>query len=241
MSRIPSLVEVASVACAFEPRPWDFARARAADIEAHWREQVRRKPSLFNGRVLLLHRGAVETGADGQARFEGAYLEADFKAFLAWRDFGAPPSGIRNGFGMAALTSADGAFILGEMAAHTANAGRIYFASGTPDPNDIVGASVDIEGSVRRELEEETGLGPHEVVFEPGMTLVIDELRVGFMKRVRSGLSAEALVERIHGFLARDPNPELARMHIVRSAGDIAPAVQSSCAAYLRAKLAGQG
>ncbi len=238
MSRTPRIVDVAAVECAFEPKPWSFAADRAADIEAHWAEQVRRKPALFNGRVLLMHRGEVEHAAAGGLRFRGAYLEADFKAFLAWRDFGAPPAGIRNGFGMAALSASDGAFVLGEMAPHTANAGRIYFASGTPDPSDIVDGQVDIEGSVRRELEEETGIGMDEVAFDAGMTLVIDHLRVGFMKRVRSPLPATELVERIHAFLARDPNPELARMHIVRTPADIAPEVQSSCAAYLRSRLA---
>ena len=70
------------------------------------------------------------------------------------------------------------------------------------------------------------------------MTMVLDEKRAGFMKTVRSPLRAEPLVEHIHAFLARDSKPELARMHILRSPRDIAPAVQSSCAAYLRAKFA---
>ena len=44
---------------------------------------------------------------------------------------------------------------------------------------------------------------------------------------------------RIAAFLARDPEPELARMHVIRAGGEIGPAVQVSAAAYLRAKLAG--
>lgn len=231
------VVEVDAVDCLFEPRDWAFARERAADIAAHWDEALRRKPRMFDGRVMLMHRGGVETDADGRRVFRGAYLEAAFSAFLFWRDVGLPPAGVRNGFGMACLCSSDGAFVLGEMGRHTANAGAVYFASGTPDPSDLRDGRVDIEGSVRRELAEETGLDPASLAFDPGMTLVMDAARVGFMKRVRSPDPADALVARIAGFLARDPEPELARMHVIRSAAEIGPAVQVSAAAYLRAKL----
>ena len=227
------------VACRFEPRPWLFAEERAPEIAAHWAAALRRKPKLFDGRVLLMHRGAVESDADGRRTFRGSYLETRFSAFLYWRDIGLPSAGVRNGFGMACLSSEDGAFVLGEMGVHTANAGAIYFASGTPDPSDVRDGMVDIEGSIRRELAEETGLDPDGLAFDPGMTLVMDASRVGFMKRVRSTQSAEALVARVEAFLARDPEPELARMHVVRTLADVSPAVQVSARTYLEAKLAG--
>ena len=231
------VVAVDAVDCLFEPRPWPFAEERAGDIAAHWAEALRRKPRMFDGRVLLMHRGGVETDSDGRLTFRGAYLETSFSAFLFWRDIGLPPAGVRNGFGMACLSTSDGAFVLGEMGAHTANAGAVYFASGTPDPSDLRGGRVDIEGSIARELREETGLDPSAVAFDPGMVLVMDACRVGFMKRVRFPETAEALVGRIHAFLAGDPEPELARMHVIRSTSEIGPAVQVSAAAYLRAVL----
>ena len=232
------VVEVDAVDCVLEQKPWRFADDEAAAIEAHWAQALLEKPRMFNGRVLLQHRGAVESEQDGRRVFRGAYLETDFKAFLAWRDFGFPAAGVRNGFGMAALSSADGAFVMGEMGAHTANAGIVYFASGTPDPQDVRDGRVDIEGSVWRELEEEMGLSPRDVSFDPGFTLVMDAVRVGFMKRVRAPEPADALVARIEAFLKTEREPELARLHVVRSVAEIGPAVQLSAASYLKAKLA---
>src|SRR5713226_8995453 len=89
-----------------------------------------------------------------------AEIDAHFASFLAWRDWGFPDGGVFNGFGMGALRCSDGAFVLGEMGEHTANAGRIYFPSGTPDLDDIRDGAVDISGSIAREVLEETGLAP---------------------------------------------------------------------------------
>ena len=114
----------------------------------------------------------------------------------------------------------------------------VYFASGTPDPQDVRDGRVDIEGSVWRELEEEMGLSPRDVSFDPGFTLVMDAVRVGFMKRVRAPEPAAALVARIEAFLKTEREPELARLHVVRSVAEIGPAVQLSAASYLKAKLA---
>jgi 8-oxo-dGTP pyrophosphatase MutT (NUDIX family) len=211
--------EVDDLDCGFAPQPWPFAAARAAEIDAHWAELTRANPTLYNGRVLLQHNSSLEE-RDGRRILAADYLETDFKSFLAWRDFGYPERGVRNGFAMAALQSLDGAFLVGEMAAHTANAGRVYFPSGTPDRNDIRGDRVDLDGSAARELAEETGLGEADAVADPGWTLLLDPYRIACMKRFRAKLPAEVLAGRIHDFLAQDPRPELARMHIIRSPAD---------------------
>ena len=220
--------------------PWAFAEDRRDDIDAHWQSLVAARPHLFNGRVLLQHRGGVERTATGRPEFRGAYMEVEFKAFLAWRDFGYPVTGPRNGFAMAALRGADGGFVLGQMAEHTANAGRVYFPSGTPDREDITDGKVDIEGSARRELAEETGLDLAGLDIEPGFTLIHDAVRVCCMKSVRAPETAEALVARIHATLARETLPELARMHIVRREADFTPAMPFFVTAYMRRAFAAE-
>ncbi len=227
------VVEAAAVHCEVIAADWPFARDEAVAIEENWQRRKARTPEIWNGRVLLLKEGQLNPEEAGLV-FRGRCFETDFKAFLAWRDAGFPPRGARNIFSMAALESADGAFILGEMAPHTAPAGQIYFPSGTPDPKDVVDGRLDLEASARRELQEETGLDPAEVRWTSGMTLVTSPIRLCCMKRVVSTESADILVRRIHAWLARDPEAELARMHIVRGSADISPEVPAFVVAYLR-------
>lgn len=224
---------VDALECRYDPTPWPFAVEQRDAIARHWAEALRARPTLFNGRVLIQTQGAVERGPAG-AVFRAAYTDIDFAAFLAWRDWSFPAGGVRNGFGMAALQSAEGVFVLGEMAPHTANAGRIYFPSGTPDLGDVDGGTVDILGSIRRELAEETGLDTAALDFDPAITVLSDAARVCFMQRVRSREPAAALKARIEVALAGQAAPELARLHLVRSVADLAPAMQPFVAQYLR-------
>jgi hypothetical protein len=228
--RAPQIINVTAIDCDFEPRPWRWAEREGRAIDAHWVMRQAANPHIFDGRVLLLHRGQVEGTI-----FRGAYLETRFSRFLAWRDFGFPDPSVRNCFAMAALVSADGAYILAEMAAQTANPGRIYFPSGTPDPSDLAGGKVDLDHSVRRELEEETGLSPDEVVFDEGWTLVMNDAGVACMKSVRSPENAAQIAARINRNLARQTSPELAGVRILRHAKEIEGLdMPSLTVAYLR-------
>jgi 8-oxo-dGTP pyrophosphatase MutT (NUDIX family) len=213
---------VSAIEGVYRQRDWAFARERSAEIDAHWASLRAQKPSLFDGRVLLMDEWRLEDGV-----FHTQHFSADFRAFVALRDFGFPDSGVRNCFAAAALVSSDGAYVLGEMGAHTANAGRIYFPCGTPDMDDVretaSGSSVDLEGSVLRELEEETGLTRQDVSVDPGWLLVFEGPRVACMKIVRSSLSADALIARIDNFLRNQKEPEFVALHVVRDLADLKP------------------
>jgi 8-oxo-dGTP pyrophosphatase MutT (NUDIX family) len=229
------LLEVGELDLSFEPSPWAFAERRADSIAAHWARLRQAKPMLFNGRVLLLGRRAIETGPNGILKLSGAFFETDYADYLAWEEFGDVEEPVSNCFSMAAIRGDDGAFLLGEMAQHTVNAGQIYFPAGTPDPSDIFDDKVDLEASARRELLEETGVDGGEASVAPGWTLVLTPRRIACMKLMTLAVPAIALKTRIDAYLASDPHAELTRMHIVRGPHDIdEKRVPIFVAAYLR-------
>ena len=229
----PPIYRVTTLDLSFKPRPWPFAQARRAEIEAHFALAQREKPKLWNGRVLLGRNAAFTRG-----RFSADYFEADFASFLAWRDWGFPDRDVFNGFGMGALRCADGACLLGEMGHHTANAGRIYFPSGTPDLDDIKGDAVDISGSVVREVEEETGLTPADYRAGAHWDCVVSGAAIAMIKVLDVDLTGEELRARIEANLARQHQPELAALHLVRETSDLTAAMPRFVSAFIEAQFA---
>jgi len=210
------------------PRSWPFAQERRAEIDAHFAQLQRRKPKIWNGRVLLLHDHSLERNV-----LRGAFLETDFASFVAWRDWGRPDA-VQDCFGAAAVEAADGGILLGVMAEHTINAGQVYFPCGTPDPSDIAGATVDLESSTRRELTEETGLNSGDLVAAPGWTLVRLPGQLALIKTMRSALTGTALQAVVAGHLARQSEPELAGVRLASSPADLDPAIPEFVQAFLR-------
>src|SRR6266478_1626517 len=199
---------------------WPFAEQRRAEIAAHFAGVQREKPKVWNGRVLL---GRNPVFAEN--RFTASYFETDFASFLSWRDGGFADKSVFNGFGMGALRCSDGAFVLGEMGAHTANAGRIYFPSGTPDLDDIRGDTVDIAGSVVREVAEETGLTSADYQLGAHWDCVVTGPSIAMMRLLHVDMPGQAMRERIEANLARQSEPELAAIHLVRGPADFTAAM----------------
>jgi 8-oxo-dGTP pyrophosphatase MutT (NUDIX family) len=228
-----SIHRVTTLALRVRPWAWPFAEARCADIAAHFAQKQREKPKMWNGKVLL-GRNPVFT-AD---RFSAEYFESDFASFLAWRDWGFPDKDIFNGFGMGALRCNDGAFVMGEMGGHTANAGRIYFPSGTPDLDDVRDGALDIPGSVAREVEEETGLTSAD--YRPGAhwDCVVSGSAIAIIRILEVDASGEALRARIEANLARQDHPELAGIRLVRGIADLTATMPRFVTAFIEARMA---
>jgi 8-oxo-dGTP pyrophosphatase MutT (NUDIX family) len=212
----------------FVPRPWPFADAQRSAIDEYFARLRAEKPALFNGRVLLAHQHAL----DG-AVLRASYLETDYASFIAWRDWGFPDASMANCFALGALRGSDGSFALGVMGAHTANAGRIYFPGGTPDPSDVFDGAVDLESSVCREIEEETGLTPEGFTIAPGWTAVLAAPRIALIKVWQAPEPAAALRARILRHLAAEAVPELSGIHLVDGPADLDGRMPPFVAAFL--------
>ena len=194
---------------------WPFLREAREEIARFWKDFSARRSHLYDGRVLLLHGHEWRDGV-----FHGLAFETNYSAFMAWKHLGFPETGVRNFFGMAALHTQDGAFLLGEMGAHTANAGQSYFPAGTPEPLDVHQAHVDLAGSVARECLEETGLGPEDLDLRDVWTAICTGGQIAFMRDVRLVLDAQPAKARIEANLAQEDLPEFSRIHIVRRPQD---------------------
>lgn len=210
------------------PYAWPFAQERRREIDDHFAALRRSKAELWNGRVLLMKDAAFGDGVLG-----GTFFETGFADFMAWRDWGFPDRTVQNCFSMGALRGCDGGYLLGVMSVFTANAGRIYFPAGTPEPADVVGGTVDLLGNVLRELQEETGLDPATLSVAADWTAVVAGPRLALMKAIQADRPAETLRAEVLRHLATEARPELADIRIVRSADDFHPAMPDFVTAYL--------
>ncbi len=222
---------VPAVEARLVPYDWRWARDERVRIDEHWASRVAAQPRLFNGTVLL----AADRRFDGDV-FRIAFFPVDFAAFLAFRDFGSPDPAVVNAFALGALRASDGAYVLGVMSDHTANAGLAYFPAGTPDPSDVTpDGTVDLAASLLRELAEETGLDPDPAFVEDGWTIVDTGTLVALYRAIRLPDDARTVERRIREHIAADPEAELAGVRLVRHLGDLDERVMPRyLLAYLR-------
>lgn len=208
-------VRIARCALAVSAEPWGYAERHRETIAAHWRRARAERPKLFDGAVHVLLAHALQEGT-----LAGTFARTDFKSFLYWREHGAEGP-TRDGFGSSLIRSSDGCVLLGRQSEGHLNAGAAYPPSGLIEPTDTVGASIDIDASIARELEEETGLAPADLERRPGYVVTFSGPLVSIAIEWRSALPAVELRARILAHLARQSAPELSDVVIVRSLDEI--------------------
>jgi 8-oxo-dGTP pyrophosphatase MutT (NUDIX family) len=223
------LARAARIEARFEPGPWPWAEREREAIAAHWARRLGRRPAMFDGPVLLARDYALEGEIARVSLFQARYSQ-----FITFRDLDPPDAGALNVFAAAAPRGRDGAYLLGLMAEHTANAGQLYFPCGTPDLSDLrPDGSVDLAGSALRELAEETGLEEDRAIAPAPWTVARDGSILAFLRSAALAEDAEAARARALRHLAADDHPELADLVIIRDATDIDPRVPAYARAFL--------
>lgn len=201
------------------PHPW--VQENEAAIESNWQREVAANPRLFNGRMVFQRELVF-----AQGHIEGRAHMVPFAAFLHWRRGGRGTGG-HHLFAMPMIVSADGAVIAIRMAETTANPGRVYSPAGSLDAHDVRAGLCDLEGNMRRETREETGLDLGEMEADPVCRAVHVANSVAVFRVFRSPLDEAEFRARIMEHIAVDAEPEISEMIGVRSpdprAHDYAP------------------
>lgn len=176
-------------------------------IDAEWRIRVEANPRLFDGDVML----ATRLGFDG-GRLSASLRPIRYAGllhFLGLPEEEARALSWRHVYCWAAVISADGKAIMGRMAGHTANAGRIFFPSGSLESADFKNGIADVDGNMARELSEETGLDlslgtpdPHYLLYRGARTAAI-------MRVYRFGQNAAELTAAARSHIAGGSEDEL--------------------------------
>ncbi len=211
----PRCVRLASCSFAVADWAWPWAAERADAIANDWAQRRALLPQLFEGPVYLLRAQAI----DG-ATLTGTLFRTDFRTFLYWRDR-RDEKGVCEVFGASLIRSAEGHVLLGRQGPGQLNSGRAYPPSGLIDGDDLHDGAIDIDASIARELVEETGLKPADLARVPGYIAAVSEWQVALAIEWRSPLAAEALRQRILGFINAEAQPELDDIVIVRQRSDI--------------------
>ncbi|MEM1371578.1 MAG: NUDIX hydrolase [Pseudomonadota bacterium] len=120
-------------------------------------------------------------------------------------------TGVCDAFGSAIVWSADGKLMVIRQSPGHVNQGQVYFPGGFIDQRDISEAgAIDIDGSVRRELAEETGLTAQDVTRTPGYLVTRNDRQLSIGVTFRTNLPADQLCQKVEAFIQQDSDAELA-------------------------------
>ena len=198
-----------------EEHPFHLAHSRRA--AENWSGELRLRPMLFDGPVMLASSASIEGGV-----LSATCHLVPYSTFLLWRKM-RPPEGSQHVFAMALPVGADGAVLAVRMAPHTANAGRVYCASGSFDRDDITGGRFDADANMAREVTEETGLDLGEAEAEPVYHVLAMGGVVVIVRVYRFAASAAELAKRVEAHIASQPEPELAGALAVSGVHEVTP------------------
>ena len=197
-----------------DPAQHPFERGKEDAIAENWKQEIAAKPAIFDGTVVLLS----EFGYDG-GRLFGRCHAVRYSTFMYWRKDRV--STAAHAFAHPMLVAKDNALIAIRMGRHTVNAGRVYFAAGSFEPEDFVDGVVDAHGNMVREVLEETGLdisGARRGVRHYALATTRGTV---IFRRYFLDEAADEVASRIRDFVASESEPEIEAPVIIRHARNL--------------------
>ena len=197
-----------------DPAPHPFERDNAEAIAENWQQEIIATPALFDGTVVLLS----ELGYD-RGRLFGRCHAVGYSTFLYWRKDRVATAA--HAFAHPMLVTSDNALIAIRMGPHTVNAGRVYFAAGSFEPEDFVGGVVDAHGNMVREVQEETGLDISQARRGKRHYALATERGTVIFRRYFLDETADEIASRVRDFVAGEKEPEIEEPVVIRNARDL--------------------
>jgi 8-oxo-dGTP pyrophosphatase MutT (NUDIX family) len=147
---VPPVVRVRLEEC-----PVILPQALQAAIDAHWHDATRENPRLFRGPAFTVAHVTRTTDT-----LSVTLRPSDYAHYLYTVRNPLPREhAFRSVYGVGLVRTRDNVLIVGEMGAHSAHPHRLQAVAGGLDRADVgTDGSVDLRGSVLRELHEELGL-----------------------------------------------------------------------------------
>ena len=209
------VLPVDEIEVTLESEPHPLETGKAAEIAANWTRESAAKPALFDGTVVLLSELCWR-----DARLIGRCHAVRYATFLYWRS-NRQIEGAGHAFAHAMLVAADNALVAIRMSAGTLNAGRVYFAAGSFEPEDFPGGRVDLHRNMAREVLEETGIDiggsrrgrRHHVLATAEGTVIF--------RRYHLNAGADEIAGRIMRFVGTQAAPEIDAAVVIRGSGDL--------------------
>ncbi|UDL89809.1 hypothetical protein LGH82_33040 [Mesorhizobium sp. PAMC28654] len=198
-----------------DPFPHPFALANEQAIAENWQREIAANPALFDGTVVLLSELAYRGN-----RLVGRCHAVNYSTFMLWRKRRGN-SGAEHAYAHAMLVAGDNALVAIRMAAHTVNAGRVYFAAGSFEPIDFRDGLVDVDFNMIREVREETGLDLTDAERGKRWHALSTSSGTVIFRRYHDTASADEIASRISAFVATEEQPEIDGPVIIRDADDL--------------------
>lgn len=203
-------------------------------IQSGWLKRASDNPLLFNGPIYLTSDLKLSGG-----QLSGRAFRTDYATLMHWRGNATLQStaNVWHVFPLAAIESSDGHLIATRAASTTTNAGRVYFAGGTFDDEDVEDGKLQPHANMHREVLEETGLVLADMDAGPNLTLIRSNRFVCLFRRYVARQDSAALLGCIRQHVRGQDNPELDDGILIQTATDISDVMPPYMRAYCRWRL----